>query len=265
MDTKAAEIEKTKAALANPDAPQSVSSQERGETMAYAAQNMLVNSVGNVIESGINFGVQKYFAQHDPAHKMQSGTMAQNLSGEFAGDFAGSIALVAAEALCPEQYHSFSRRVRSWIDPFYEKLARNLLKKDCPDDEYEKKVHDWKVFQERNVVRAGFIGVVGVGANLVAQKVLNNQAPLRVIALGKVISTGIMMAGGLSLRMALPKQMKALDEKMGEIVAPLMKDETSPELVDKPIEKPVEKPAKTSHVEALAAKRGAELETQAAR
>src|SRR5690606_2724862 len=117
----------------------------------------------------------------------------QNLMGEFVGDGAGSVTLIALEAFCPEKYHNFSRNARSWVDPFYDKLARLTIAKDCPDVEYEKKIHDWKDFQERNLVRAGVVGTVGIAANLISQKLfLNNKSPTSVIFAGKAVSTTLM-------------------------------------------------------------------------
>jgi hypothetical protein len=237
-----------------------VSAQQRGETMAYAAQNLFFNGIGNFIESAINHRIQCAVAGWDPKNPKPHGDYTQNTVGEFIGDGAGAVTLIALEAFCPEQYHDFSRKARSWVDPFYDKLARLTIKKDCPDNEYEAKVNEWKVFQERNLIRAGVVGTVGIAANIFSQKVLlNNKSPTSVIFAGKAVSTSLMLLTGLTARYAFPKQLQAIDEKIGTVLAPMIDDDAVPAKAADG------QPA--SHVEALSAKRSqtAELEPQASR
>src|SRR5690606_34772831 len=60
---------------------------------------------------------------------------------------------------------------------------------------------------------------------------LNNKSPTLVIFAGKAVSTTLMLLGGLTARYTFPKQMKAIDQAIGEVLAPMMKEETSPEKV----------------------------------
>ncbi len=230
---------------ANKAAPsgQPVSAQLRGETIGYAVQSIGYNLAGNLIEPYISYRIQQHYSgRHPSAHG--GGNYSQNVAGEFIGDFAGGAALIAAETCIPTQLHDFTRKARGWLDPFYDKIARNFLVHDCTDKEYEQKVNSWKVFQERNMVRSGLIATVGIAANVATQKwLLSNPSPTGVILGGKLASTAVTMALGLGARFAFPKQMNSMDQWMGKVITPMI-EEKEADSQNKPAVSHVEKLAK---------------------
>lgn len=192
-----------------------VSNHLRGETMAFAAQNMLSNVVWNFLEpiAGVKF--QKYFSNR--THDGPSGTYAQNVAGEFAGDAIGSSTLFLAELAVPEQLHGASRVVRKMVDPIYAQAAEIVFAKDKNDPDIEQRKQEWKVFQERNLVRSGVIMGAGIAGNLATQKwLLNNPSTVIAIFKGKLLTTALSSGAGLAIRAAFPEQMHGMDEWMSK-------------------------------------------------
>lgn len=198
-----------------------VSTQLRGETMAYAAQSAVYNLGANFFEPYINARVQKYYSG---PHSY--GSYTQNLAGEFAGDIIGSSTLLLAEAFIPESLHRGTRAMRRLIDPLYTSVAHRVFAKEKSSPDYEKKIDEWKVFHERNLVRSAIIATAGIAGNIATQKVLiGNPSPTKLIFAGKLASTALTTAIGLGVRLAYPQQMKGVDRWMSKnIFAPLMKD-----------------------------------------
>lgn len=220
--------------------PNTVSSQLRGETMAFALQSAFYNLGANFFEPYINYRVQKHYSKNDPSI---SGNYTQNLAGEFAGDVIGASTLMLAEALAPEQLHAATRKLRSWVDPLYTSVAHRVFEKEKNSPDYEKKVEEWKTFQERNLVRSAIVATAGIAGNLATQKwVIGNPSPTKVIFAGKLISTALTTTIGLGVRLAFPQQMKSVDTWVGEKVF-------KPWLSDKKVEGDKSRP--TSHVDRL--------------
>lgn len=198
-----------------PETQAPISAQLRGETMAYATQSILYNLAGNLFEPFVGQQVQKYFSRHAPLHAAY-GSYGHNLIGEIAGDISGAVALIGAEAVAPQQLHSFTRSIRNAVDPVYTALAEKVFQSQKNDPDYEKKMNDWKLFQERNLARSTIIATAGIAGNLVTQKVAGNPSPVKYIFAGKLASTALTTSLGLATRMALPNQTKAMDKWIGK-------------------------------------------------
>lgn len=199
--------------------PVPVTSQLRGETMAYALQSAVHNLGANLFEPYINYRVQKSYSR-------KGGSYTQNLAGEFAGDIIGASTLMLAEAVCPEQLHACTRTMRSWVDPLYTSVAHKVFAKEKDSPDYDQKIEKWKTFQERNLARSAIIATAGIAGNIATQKlVIGNPAPTKIIFIGKLISTALTTTLGLSARFAFPEQMKSADKWMSKnIFAPMLKD-----------------------------------------
>lgn len=205
---------------------QVVTAQQRGETIAYALQGCVYNLAANLFEPYINYRVQKHYGKD-----AQHGSYGQNLGGEIAGDISGAGALILAETFMPNQFHCFMRDAGRWVDPIYERAAHVALAKEKDSPDYQQKVDNWKAFQEKNLVRSAIMLTAGISGNLAAQKLLfGNPSPTSLIFKGKLLSLSITTAIGLVSRLAFPEQMKALDRKIGEKFAPVMKDKEIPAL-----------------------------------
>lgn len=208
-----------------------VSSQVRGEVMAFAVQSAVCNLGANIFEPYINYRVQKHFAKpgtdsQTPTH----GNFAQNLGGELVGDLSGAATLMVAELLFPKELHSASQAFRKCVDPAYDVAARRVLAKQAKEPDYEKKVLEWKTFQERNLVRSLIVATGGIAGNLATQKLLlGNPSPTGLIFSGKMLSTSLTTALGLCVRLAFPEQMNALDEKISrKFFVPFLSKKTDP-------------------------------------
>jgi hypothetical protein len=193
-----------------------VSSQVRGETMAYAMQSGIFSIMANLYEPYLNLLIQKKYYQkyaaHDAEKYQRYGTYTQNLAGELVGDLTGAGTLFAAELSAPEQLHRFTRGARRFIDPLFESVAHRVFYDEKNTPGYEQKMEEWKVFQERNFVRSGIIASAGMAGNLLTQKLwCHNPSPTHVIFLGKAATTMLTTALGLGVRFAFPDQMKGLD------------------------------------------------------
>lgn len=207
------------------DKPVKVTAQMRGETMAFAAQSALYNLGANFFEPYINYRVQKHFSGGDALHPKAYGNYTQNLAGEFAGDIIGASTLMLAEAICPEEYHRFARKARGLIDPLYTSVAHVVFAKERTAPDYDKKVEDWKTFQERNLVRSAVIATTGILGNVATQKlVIGNPSPTKLIFAGKLISTALTTTLGLTARLAFPEAMKGMDSWMGKTIFEPMMD-----------------------------------------
>lgn len=204
-----------------------ITAQLRGETIAYAAQSGLFSIGANVFEPYIGYRVQRYVSDHQKSHPGY-GSYAQNLVGEFAGDLIGCGSLILAETFIPEQLHNCTRKLRMMIDPVYDKLAKKAFAKELErgNPDCKQNMEEWKVFHERNLVRSGMMAVTGIAGNVATQKLLlRNPASTTVIFAGKLASTAVTTGLGLTARMALPKQTKALDSWMSKkIFAPMLED-----------------------------------------
>ncbi len=192
-----------------------VSSHVRGETMAYALQSGAFSILANIYEPSIGLLVQKKYyqkyAKDAPVHE-RYGTYVQNLTGELVGDLTGAGTLLLAESLAPETLHRFTRSARKVIDPLFTSVAHNVFFDEKGTPGYEKRMEEWKIFQERNFVRSGIIASTGMVGNLLAQKLLvHNPSPTGVIFLGKALSTSVTTTLGLAVRFAFPDQMKSFD------------------------------------------------------
>lgn len=201
-----------------------VTAQLRGEVLAYAMQSAVCGLGTSFLEPYINHSVQKQYAK-DPSHHAKYGSYTQNLGGELIGDLAGAATLMTAELLFPEQLHSNSRKVRKCIDPLYDTVAHRVFASEKGAPDYDKKIEEWKTFQERNLVRSLIIATGSIVGNVASQKYLiGNPAPGKTIFAGKLFSTSLTTAMGLCVRMAFPKQMDALDERMSKkYFAPMLK------------------------------------------
>ena len=202
-----------------------ISAKLRGETMAFALQSAVCNLGANLFEPYVSYRIQKHYAHDDPA---LTGNYTQNLVGEFAGDMLGAGALMLAELVFPEQLHGASRKIRSWLDPLYSSVAHQVFAKEKDSPDYEKKIEEWKTFQERNLVRSSIVASVGLAGNLATQKLLlGNPSSLKVVFAGKLASTALTTALGLTARLAFPKQMKRIDNWVGDTVfKPWLEDKT---------------------------------------
>lgn len=213
-----------------PDGPDDknapISAQLRGETMAYAVQSAFYNLGANIFEPYVNYRIQKYYAGRDPSNAGNYGNYTQNLAGELAGDLAGAGALMFAESFFPEQLHTVTRRLRSWVDPLYTSVAHKVLAKEAARPDYDQVVEKWKTYQERNLVRSAIIATAGIAGNLLTQKaIVGNPAPTKLIFAGKLVSTLLTTTLGLSVRMGFPEQTKAMDKWIGQrVFAPMLKD-----------------------------------------
>lgn len=200
-----------------------ITSQLRGETIAYALQSGIANLAANFYEPYVNYRIQKHFSSPStPTH----GNYTQNLAGEFAGDIIGTGALITAEAFFPQQLHTGTRAIRSFIDPLYEYAAHTIFANQKDEPFYEQRIEDWKIFQERNFARSAFMGSAGILGNVAIQKyMLGNPSSTKLIFLGKLASTSLSTALGLTLRFAFPEHLNGIDKWMGKQIAPLMTDQ----------------------------------------
>ncbi|GEM_PF-1996979 len=233
-----------------------VSPQLRGEAMSYAVQSAVYNLGANFFEPYINYRVQKHYSQNNFTHP-DAGSYKQNLVGEFVGDIAGSSTLILAEALCPEQLHSMTRKIRSWVDPVYVSVAHKIFSADKDHPDYEQKIKEWTTFQERNLVRSAIIATAGIAGNIATQKLLlGNPAPTKLILAGKLISTTLTTSIGLTTRIAFPEQIQSVDNWMSKnIFAPLMKEKDQNVInsnLSTPSTTPTPPTTSTTHVEKLA-------------
>ena len=207
------------------DQPTLVSAQLRGETIGFALQNGVSHLAANFYEPYINYRIQKHVLGKQPGAALMHGNYTQNLVGEFAGDLAGSAALIAGEVLFPGQLHAGMRAARRLVDPLYTSVAHRVLadQRDAPD--YKQQVEQWKTFQERNLVRSAIIMSVGVAGNLATQKLLmHNPSPTSLIFAGKLASSSITTMLGLATRLMFPAQLKRFDGWIGKRIAPLLDD-----------------------------------------
>jgi hypothetical protein len=193
----------------------------RGETMAYALQHAIYNIAANVYEPIIGGWVQR---KYSPGH---AGNYKQNFLGEIAGDITGAGALILAEAFASGPLHICTRTMRSWIDPFYTSVAHRVFADQKDNPNYDKLVNDWKIFQERNLVRSALMLGTGIAGNIITQKtLLKNPAPAKIILLGKAASATVTTALGLAIRFAAPDAMKKTDKWLSEkLFIPLLDDE----------------------------------------
>jgi hypothetical protein len=197
--------------------------------MAYALQSGIYNLAANFFEPYINYRVQKHYSGSGAARPEAHGNYAQNLAGEFAGDIIGAASLMLAEAVCPEQLHACTKTMRGWVDPLYDTVARKVFAKEQGAPDYEQKVEQWKTFQERNLVRSTIMSGAGIAGNVITQKaVIGNPSPTGLIFKGKLASTTLTTALGLSVRLAFPDQMKNVDRWVGKnLFAPVFEDKTA--------------------------------------
>lgn len=214
-----------------------VSAQLRAENIAYAVQNGVYNLAANFFEPYIGLRVQKFYSKTHPG--IHSGNYGQNLAGELAGDLIGSATLIAAEKMAPHQLHTCTRAIRRSVDPLYDKLAHKVLEKDpgSTEQEYQKKVEDWKVFQERNFARSMVMLTAGIAGNVATQKLLmGNPSPTSMIVTGKLISSSLTMALSLGSRIAFPHQAKATDRWIGKKLKHILEDDgySAPEPEQRP-------------------------------
>lgn len=204
---------------------QVISSQLRGETMAYAAQSGLYNLGANIFEPYINH----LFQQHYATGGTRAGSYGQNLMGELAGDVIGSSTLMLAEMICPVALHTFTRHARNVVDPLYTSVAHVVFADECRQPDYAEKVEKWKTFQERNLVRSAIVAGAGIAGNIATQKMLiGNPAPTGLIFKGKLLSTAITTCLGLGVRFAFPDQMRRMDKWVGGAIAPMMEEKSIP-------------------------------------
>jgi hypothetical protein len=239
----------------SPEKGNTISSQLRGETMAYAVQNVAYSLAANLYEPYINYRVRRYYSDHSSTHPGH-GNYTQNLVGEFAGDLIGAGTLMVAETLIPKQLHSFTRAFRKWVDPIFDKAARFFHAKDCSAPDFEEKIERWKTFQERNFVRSTIMTTAGIAGNIATQKwVVGNTAPMGVILAGKVASSAVTMALELGARLAFPNQLNKLDNWMGARISPMFADK---EIVEAP--KP-ENSAAPTHAAKLLSQQAATTQT----
>jgi len=203
-----------------------VAPEQRGETMAFAVQQVLYNLGGNFFEPVINRKVQKYFSDHDAAHIIKPGSYGQNLAGEFAGDIFGATSLMTAEMLAPVQLHTLTRSMRAAIDPVYSKIAEHVFAGQEKDPTYAERKEEWKVAQERSLVRSAIMLGAGMVGNIGTQKlILNNPAPAKLIFLGKLASSAITNSIGLIVRAMAPETTKGMDKWMSKnVFTPLFED-----------------------------------------
>jgi hypothetical protein len=214
------------------DVPQdtsTVTAQVRGETVAYALQSGLFSLAANIYEPYVNLLVQKKYAKkyrYDAPTGQRYGTYGQNLTGELVGDLTGAGSLILAEAIAPEELHRFTRGTRKLIDPLFTSVAHSVFNDEKGQPDYDKKVEQWKLFQERNFVRSGIIAGTGMAGNLITQKLLmRNPSPTGVIFAGKAISTAITTVLGLTARFTFPDQMKSMDSWISKrYLAPHLED-----------------------------------------
>jgi hypothetical protein len=202
-----------------------VSAQLRGETIAYAFQSGICNLGANFLEPYVGYRTQRYFSEHGGAPKAY-GSYTQNLAGEFAGDVIGSATLVGAELLFPQQLHHFMRSARNVVDPLYSSAARSIFSDQKGSPGYEQKMEDWKLFQERNLVRSGIMATASIAGNVATQRwVFANPAPTSAVFKGKLLSTAITTTIGLAVRLAFPARMHAVDQWMGSTMfTPMLSD-----------------------------------------
>jgi hypothetical protein len=202
-----------------------VSAQLRGETMAYAFQSGMYNLAANFFEPYVGYRTQRYYSEHGGA-PLAYGSYSQNLAGEFAGDVVGAATLVGAELIFPQQLHYFMRSARNWIDPLYSSAAHSVFASEKHSPDYEKKVEAWKLFQERNLVRSTIMATASIAGNIGTQKwIFGNPAPTSAVFKGKLLSTAITTAIGLSVRLAFPARMYAMDQWVGKTMfTPMLSD-----------------------------------------
>lgn len=214
----------------NPQAPtpdkDTVPSQLRGETVAYAVQTGAYNLVANFFEPYINYHIQKHYSGADKINKGVHGSYVQNLLGEFSGDVIGAGTLIAAETLIPNQLHDCTGAIRKAIDPIYTSVAHRVFASEKGTPDYEQKVEEWKLYHERNFARSAIMATAGLAGNVALQKTLiNNPSPTKVIFAGKLASTALTTALGLTARFAFPEKMQNVDTWMSRnIFMPYLSD-----------------------------------------
>lgn len=222
------------------------SAQHRGEVIAYALQNGLFGFGANLFEPYVNSSVQKMLAHRQKGRAQQKayGGYFQNLLGEVAGDVAGVSVLVAGETWCPVALHTVLRNMRQTIDPLYNTVAQWVFSDEVGSPDYQKKVDEWKLAQERNFCRSAIMSVAGMTANIAAQKLVLNEAPISAIFKGKLCSSVLTTSLGLAARVALADQTKGIDVWLSKnLFAPMLRkqDAGTRELVDSQSESHVEK------------------------
>lgn len=206
-----------------------ITSQQRGETVAYAVQSGIYNLGANFFEPYINYRFQKHYSGADAVHPKAHGNYSQNLMGEFAGDIIGASTLVVAESLFPHQLHACTRTMRGWVDPLYSTVAHRVFANEKDSPEYEQKVEKWKTFQERNLARSVIIASAGIAGNIATQKMfIGNPSPTSLILQGKLLTTAITTTLVLVIRLAFPEKTKGIDNWMSKnIFAPMMEDKAN--------------------------------------
>lgn len=206
-----------------------VAPQHRGETMAFAVQQILYNIGGNFFEPYIGSNVQKYFAAKDPRH-VKAGTYRQNLAGDFAGDLIGGTSLMVAELVAPVQLHTLTRSMRHAIDPVYTTIANHVFAGKENEPDYAQHKEEWKLAQERSLVRSALMMTGGVIGNVTTQKlVIKNPAPAKIIFLGKLASSAVTNAIGLLVRTTFPDRTQGVDRWMSENwFTPLFEEKEQP-------------------------------------
>lgn len=207
-----------------------VDPRQRGETMAFAAQNIIYNIGANFLEPYVNLRVQKYYSSHDASHAVKAGNYTQNLAGEFAGDLIGSGGLMLAEATAPIALHTCTRTMRGWIDPVCAQVADHAFAGQENDPNYQQEKESWKIAQERTLVRAGIVTAGTVAGNIFTQKmILQNPAPTKVIFIGKLLSSTLTTTLGLAARAMFPSHAQGLDRWMSKKIFTPMFEEDAPD------------------------------------
>jgi len=201
-----------------------VTKELRGETIAYALQNGLYSLAANFVEPYIGYRTQKYYSVHDAKHPAY-GNYTQNLLGEFVGDVAGAGSLIIAETVTPKLLHTILRNARTLVDPLYTTVAHRVFAAEKSSPDYEQKVQQWALSQERNLVRSSFMATFGIVGNIAAQKFLiGNPSPTSVIFKGKLLSSLFTTSLGLAARIAFPRQLKGVDNAIAKKISPLLED-----------------------------------------
>jgi len=207
-----------------------VAPEHRGDTMAFAVQQVMYNLGGNFFEPYVSSHVQKHFAKNN-SH-IKAGSYGQNLGGDFAGDIIGASGLMMAEVLAPVPLHTLTRKMRDMIDPVYSTIADHVFSGQKNDPNVAQQKEEWKVAQERSFVRGTLMAVGGITGNIATQKyIIKNPAPAHVIFLGKLASSTITTALGLAIRAVFPSKTQGMDKWMSKkIFTPMFEDKDSGEL-----------------------------------
>lgn len=193
-----------------------VAAQHRGDTMAFAVQQILYNIGGNFFEPYISSRVQRHYAEKH-LHQFKAGSYAQNLGGDFAGDIIGGSSLMIAELVAPIQLHTATRAMRHAIDPIYTTIANHVFSGRENEPGFAERKEAWKLAQERSLVRSAMMMTGGVIGNIATQKyIIKNPAPAKIIFLGKLASSAVTNAVGLVVRAVFPEQTQGLDKWMSK-------------------------------------------------